>query len=64
MWSTRVCRSVRQLTVRGYMVGIVLGSVFAFITMRFSLGSGGFVPTFNMPTGPVAAVIVAGTGVL
>ncbi len=40
-----------QITVRGVGMGIILGAIFSFITMRFSLGPGGVVPTFNMPTG-------------
>ncbi len=40
-----------QITVRGVGMGVILGAIFSFITMRFSLGPGGVVPTFNMPTG-------------
>jgi hypothetical protein len=40
-----------QITVRGFLMGVLLGAIFSFITMRFSLGPGGVVPTFNMPTG-------------
>lgn len=40
-----------QITLRAVIVGVVLGAVFSFITMRFSLGPGGIVPTFNMPLG-------------
>ena len=40
-----------QITIRGVGMGVILGAVFSFITMRFSLGPGGVVPTFNMPTG-------------
>lgn len=40
-----------QITLRALIVGTVLGAVFSFITMRFSLGPGGIVPTFNMPLG-------------
>jgi len=40
-----------QITVRALCVGGILGAVFSFITMRFSLGPGGVVPTFNMPIG-------------
>ena len=49
-----------QITVRALCVGGILGAVFSFITMRFSLGPGGVVPTFNMPIGapgrPASAV--------
>ena len=47
-----------QITVRGFLMGVLLGAIFSFITMRFSLGPGGVVPTFNMPTGAFAAVCV------
>jgi hypothetical protein len=40
-----------QITARSLSVGLILGAVFSFITMRFSLGPGGVVPTFNMPIG-------------
>ncbi len=40
-----------QITIRSLSVGVILGMVFSFITMRFSLGPGGVVPTFNMPIG-------------
>ena len=45
-----------QITFRALAVGCVLGAVFSFITMRFSLGPGGVVPTFNMPIGAPSAV--------
>ncbi len=40
-----------QITLRACVVGVVLGVLFQFITMRFALGPGGVVPTFNMPMG-------------
>ena len=40
-----------QITFRACLVGFALGAGFCFITMRFSLGPGGVVPTFNMPIG-------------
>ena len=40
-----------QITVRACVVGVVLGVLFQFVTMRFALGPGGVVPTFNMPMG-------------
>jgi hypothetical protein len=43
-----------QITARALAVGAVLGAVFSFITMRFSLGPGGVVPTFNMPIGALS----------
>ncbi len=46
-----------QITVRALCVGGILGAVFSFITMRFSLGPGGVVPTFNMPIGAPAALL-------
>ena len=40
-----------QITLRACVVGVVLGVLFQFVTMRFALGPGGVVPTFNMPMG-------------
>lgn len=37
----------QQITLRAILVGAFLGVAFSFITMRFSLGPGGIVPTFN-----------------
>ena len=47
-----------QITFRSAVVGIFLGAIFSFITMRFSLGPGGVVPTFNMPIGLISFVIL------
>ena len=43
-----------QITLRACGVGVVLGVLFQFVTMRFALGPGGVVPTFNMPMGAQA----------
>ncbi len=45
-----------QITLRALAVGFIMGAVFSFITMRFSLGPGGIVPTFNMPIGAVPQI--------
>ncbi len=47
-----------QITLRACLVGVVLGVAFQFVTMRFALGPGGVVPTFNMPMGAPAGNVV------
>jgi OPT family oligopeptide transporter len=47
-----------QITSRAIITGLFLGTAYGFITMRFALGPFGVVPTFNMPMGLTAFLIL------